>query len=141
MITVETTIKSTIEKVWQLWTQPEHIINWYFASDDWCAPKAENDLYPGGKFKITMAAKDGSVSFDFSGVYTEVKNLEHIAYLLDDNREVVITFVNTPATVTITQSFEAEETHPHPIQQAGWQSILDNFKKYAEGNKNTPAQP
>ena len=135
MITVETTIYSTIEKVWAFWTRPEHIIHWYFASDDWCAPRAENDLREGGRFTTNMAAKDGSISFDFSGEYTEVKPGECIAYLLDDNREVITTFVNTPATVTITQSFEAEETHPRQMQQEGWQSILNNFKRYAESQR------
>ncbi len=39
-ITVEATISAPIEKIWQYWTNPEHIINWNFASDDWCAPAA-----------------------------------------------------------------------------------------------------
>ncbi|MDW0210171.1 MAG: SRPBCC domain-containing protein [Nitrososphaeraceae archaeon] len=47
-----------------------------FASDDWEAPAASNNLEIGGKFKITMAAKDKSTSFDFAGVYTTVKEHE-----------------------------------------------------------------
>ena len=73
VITVETTIKSPIKNVWKLWTEPKHITKWYNASDDWHAPYAENDLRADGKFKTTMAAKDGSVSFDFEGVYTNIQ--------------------------------------------------------------------
>ena len=42
-ITVQTSIKSDIDKVWQYWTKPEHITNWNFATDEWCCPNAEND--------------------------------------------------------------------------------------------------
>ncbi len=79
-ITVETTVKATPEKVWEIFTDPKHIVNWCNASDDWHAPHAENDLRVGGHFKTTMAAKDGSFSFDFEGDYTNVKQFEIIEY-------------------------------------------------------------
>ena len=72
-ITVQTTVKAPIEKVWECWNKPEHITGWAFASDDWETPSAENDLRVGGKFKTAMAAKDKSASFDFTGTYTQVK--------------------------------------------------------------------
>jgi uncharacterized protein YndB with AHSA1/START domain len=53
-ITVETTINAPIEKVWEYWNEPEHVTGWAFASDDWEAPAAENDLRVGGKFKTTI---------------------------------------------------------------------------------------
>ncbi|MBC7774365.1 MAG: VOC family protein, partial [Phycisphaerae bacterium] len=81
-ITVETTVNAPIEKVWRLWTEAEHIQNWNNASDDWHTPKAVNDLRKGGNFTFTMAARDGSVSFDFGGVFDEVIENQHIAYTL-----------------------------------------------------------
>ena len=65
MITVKTTVKAPIEKVWKYWTKPEHITQWNNASDDWHCPTATNDLRVGGKFNFTMASKDGKMSFDF----------------------------------------------------------------------------
>lgn len=62
-------------------------------------PAATNNLQIGGNFKITMAAKDKSTSFDFAGVYTTVKE--------------------------------------HEIQRSGWQTILENFKKYIEASNIT----
>jgi uncharacterized protein YndB with AHSA1/START domain len=41
-ITVQTNINSSLAQVWECWTLPEHIINWNFASDDWCCPSATN---------------------------------------------------------------------------------------------------
>jgi uncharacterized protein YndB with AHSA1/START domain len=132
IITVSCTVKSSIEKAWECWTLPEHLQQWNFASDDWHCPKASNDLRVGGKFTATMAAKDGSFSFDFEGTYSEVIPLQSIKYHIIDGREVSILFEVTPEGILITESFEAEKTHPVEMQQGGWQAILDNFKKYAE---------
>ena len=132
IITVSCTVKSSIEKAWECWTLPEHLQQWNFASDDWHCPKASNDLRVGGKFTATMAAKEGSFSFAFEGTYSEVIPLQSIKYHIIDGREVSILFEVTPEGILITESFEAEKTHPAEMQQGGWQAILDNFKKYAE---------
>jgi uncharacterized protein YndB with AHSA1/START domain len=83
-ITIETTVQAPIEKVWKCWTSPEHITKWNNASDDWHTPFAENDLKPGGKFSSRMEARDGSVGFDFWGIYDEVKINERIEYTMGD---------------------------------------------------------
>lgn len=126
-------VKAPIEKVWACWTSPEHITQWRQASDDWHAPYAENDLSAGGKFKTTMAAKDGSMSFDFEGVYTAVDPLKTIAYTIVDGRKVRIAFSAQDTETRIVETFEPENTHSWEMQQAGWQAILDNYKSYAEG--------
>jgi uncharacterized protein YndB with AHSA1/START domain len=133
-ITVATTVNAPIEKVWASWTQPEHITQWCHASDDWHAPYADNDPRTGGKFKTTMAAKDGSFSFDFEGVYSKVINHQLIAYGLGDGREVEITFNSDGDTTTVTETFDPEDQNPIEMQQGGWQAILNNFKKYTEAN-------
>ena len=131
-ITVETTINAPIEKVWEYWTEPEHITKWNNASDDWHTPIAENDLTVGGKFLTRMEAKDGSFGFDFGGIYDEVKLNEVIAYTMGDGRKVTITFNGQGNETQVIETFDAETTNPIEMQQAGWQSILDNFKKYIE---------
>lgn len=131
-ITVEATINAPVAKVWKYWTKPEHITQWAFAADDWEAPHAENDVRVGGKFKTTMAAKDKSSSFDFTGEYTEVKEHELMAYTMDDGRKVNIAFKETPQGVHITQTFDPENENSEEVQRAGWQGMLNNFKKYVE---------
>lgn len=133
-ITVATTVNAPVEKVWEFWTKPEHIMQWNNASDDWHTPRSENDLREGGKFSSTMAAKDGSFSFDFWGIYDQVRNNEYIAYTLGDDRKVSVTFLGEGNQTQITESFEAEQQNPIEMQQAGWQAILNNFKRYTEAN-------
>jgi len=131
-ITVETTIQAPIGKVWDLWTDPGHIIHWNQASDDWFTPHAENDLQVGGKFNSRMEARDGSNGFDFEGVYDEIKTHKLIRYRIEDGREVNILFDGDDEQTRVTETFEAENTFPLDIQRTGWQSILDHFKKYVE---------
>ncbi len=134
MITVETKIQAPMEKVWDYFTKAEHIKNWYNASSDWHAPYAENDLKIGGKFKTTMAAKDGTVSFDFEGTYTNVQKHQLIEYILADDRKVKITFSNEGNAVHLTETFDPESINTPELQKTGWQAILDNFKKYVDEN-------
>lgn len=134
-ITVQTTINAPLEQVWQAWNDPKAIPGWAFASDDWEAPEAENDLRESGKFKTVMAAKDGSASFDFTGVYTTVKEHQLIEYDMDDGRHVKVEFADSPEGVRITESFDPENENPEEKQRSGWQAILDNFKKYVENNQ------
>ncbi|WP_188455494.1 SRPBCC family protein [Virgibacillus oceani] len=131
-ITVETIVHAPVEKVWKYWTEPKHITRWSNASDDWHAPKAENDLGAGGKFLTRMEAKDASFGFDFSGVYDEVRQHEFISYTMGDGRKVDITFNSQEGDTKVVETFEAETTNSIKMQQTGWQSILDNFKKYSE---------
>jgi len=133
-ITVETIVKAPIEKVWEIWTTPGHITQWNNASDDWHTPKAENDLRKGGSFLSRMEAKDGIFGFDFGGVYDEVNTNELISYTLGDGRKVKVLFTKRGGETKVTETFEAESTNSLELQQGGWQAILDNFKKYAEGN-------
>lgn len=132
IITVNALVNASLETVWDSWTNPKHIVNWNFASDDWHAPAAKNDLSIGGAFAYTMAAKDGSFSFDFTGKFTEITPNKSISYLLDDDRKVDITFELFEGQVMVIESFEAETQNPEDLQKTGWQAILDNFKKYTE---------
>ena len=133
-IILETNILAPIEVVWQYFTDPEHVVHWNNASPDWHTPKAENDLQVGGKFTYTMAAKDGSFSFDFWGVYDSIKENELIEYTRGDGRKVSVVFISVGDDTKIVETFEAESQNPVELQKGGWQAILDNFKKYVEEN-------
>ena len=134
-IAVQTTIQADIDKVWNYWTKPKHIINWNFATDEWCCPKAENDLKPKGKFSWRMETKDGSMGFDFNGNYERVLDKELITYKMEDGRFAKIKFSEKRNEVTLRETFEAEGTNSDEQQRAGWQAILENFKKYVESGK------
>ncbi len=131
-ITISTHVFRPVAHVWACWTEPAHIIHWNAASDDWHCPKATNDLRIGGEFSSTMAARDGSFSFDFTGVYDDVQLNKRIAYTMADGRTCEVIFQEEAGGTFVTESFDAETQNPVEMQRAGWQAILDRFNAYAE---------
>lgn len=132
---IQTTVKSSIEKVWAAWTTPADINQWNAASDDWHNPRSTNDLRVGGKFSYRMQAKDGSMGFDFEGTYTKIVHEELIEYVLEDGRCVSVAFESASKGITVVEKFDAEDSNSAEMQRQGWQSILDRFGSYVEANK------
>jgi uncharacterized protein YndB with AHSA1/START domain len=135
-IKVHTIVAAEINKVWDYWTLPQHIINWNFASENWLCPSAENDLRVGGKFNYRMASLDNDEGFDFEGTYDEIIKHHKISYTLADKRHVDVRFESVENSTSVTELFDPENVNPADMQQAGWQAILDNFKKYVEQMEN-----
>jgi uncharacterized protein YndB with AHSA1/START domain len=132
-ITVSTITKLSIQDAWKAWTNPEHVIHWTFASDDWHSPKASSQLHEGGRFLTRMEAKDGSEGFDFEGTFTLVSAPDKLEYKLDDDRMVSVVFEEVPDGTRITETFDPENINSLELQRAGWQAILENYKKHADG--------
>lgn len=131
-ITVSAKIAAPRDLVWRLWTDPAHVVQWNNASDDWHTPKAENDLREGGRFSYTMAARDGSASFDFGGEFTKIVPHNELHFRLDDERLVEVLFNDSGDGTEVVETFEAENMNSLELQQQGWQAILDNFRKHVE---------
>lgn len=132
VIKIDTLVNSPIEKVWDCYTNPEHIVKWNNASEDWHTTHSSNDLKLGGRFLSRMEAKDGSAGFDFEGTYDDVEENKLIKYTMDDGRKVSVNFETVDDGTKINVAFDAEETHSVEMQKDGWQSILNNFKNYVE---------
>jgi uncharacterized protein YndB with AHSA1/START domain len=141
-ITVSTTINSPISKVWECFTSPAHIQGWNNASPDWECPRATNDLRVGGRFCYVMGAKDKSLEFNFSGIFTTVETEKCLEYILcevdsepmDSDRRVRVTFQSQGDNTVVTETFDPEDENPEELQKRGWQAILNNFKQYSENN-------
>lgn len=134
-ITVEAFVGAPLLQVWNCFTAPQHIVGWCRASPDWHAPLAENDLRVGGSFKTRMEARDGSMGFDFEGVYTLLEAYHQIEYIIGDGRTVSIHFEEKENGVLVREIFIPENENPLEMQQGGWQAILDSFKRYTETNQ------
>ena len=131
-ITVETIVAAPLSDVWRAYTTPDAITQWNFANDDWCCPKAEVDLRPGGKQVSRMEAKDGSMGFDFTGTFERIEPHKSITLVLDDGRKSHTTFADLGGKTGVTTTFDAEAQNAIDMQRDGWQAILNNFKSYAE---------
>jgi uncharacterized protein YndB with AHSA1/START domain len=133
-ITISLEINADKEKVWDCYTNPEHIVNWNFAHESWCCPSASNDLSAGGKYFARMEARDGSFGFDFEATYLEITPLKSFTYQLVDERIVKVDFEEKENSTTVIIVFDAETENPIEVQEGGWMAILQNFKLYVESN-------
>lgn len=131
-VTITTRVEKPVEHVWKCWTCPEDITQWNAASDDWHCPKASNDLRVGGRYSATMAARDGSVSFDFEADYDDVQVNKRLAFTMTDGRTCEVLFEKDGDGTRVTESFDAETENSIELQRNGWQAILDRFKSHAE---------
>jgi uncharacterized protein YndB with AHSA1/START domain len=108
-ITVTATIHAPKHIVWECYTEPEHIIHWNFAGDDWCCPRATyTAIHPGQSFTYQFGDRFATATLqDVAGT--------------------------NPSQTRLTITFDAETINPIELQQQGWQAILDRFKGYVEG--------
>jgi len=131
-VTIAATVAAPPATVWRAWTEPAHITQWNFAAPDWCCPRAEVDLRPGGRYLARMEAKDGSFGFDLEAVFDIVEPEHRIAFTMPDGRSAETTFEAIGGGTRVSTVFDAETLNPVEMQRAGWQAILDNFKRHAE---------
>lgn len=131
-VTVEAIANAPVEKVWEAWNTPGHIIQWNTPDPSWHTPSSENDLKVGGKFKNRMEAKDGSFGFDFEGVYDTVELYKEIAYTMGDGRTATTLFTEEGGKTLISTTFDTETENEPEFQKQGWQAILNSFVNYVE---------
>lgn len=133
-ITVTATINADVKKVWDYYTNPQHIIKWNFADPSWQCPSASNDMRIGGKYSARMEAKDGSFGFDFEAIYSEIIKDKKFTYGMPDGRQVTVLFDQNDTQTDVTVTFDSEDQNSLEMQKNGWQAILNNFKNYTETN-------
>jgi uncharacterized protein YndB with AHSA1/START domain len=76
--TLSRELDAPVENVWAAWTQPAHYAQWSGA----VLPSIAMDVRPGGAWKATMTAPDGS-QFPLTGSYGEVVENQHLEVRMD----------------------------------------------------------
>lgn len=132
-ISVQVNVTAPLERVWDAYTNPDQIVHWNFASDDWHCPHSQVDLRVGGEFSSRMEARDGSMGFDFAGIYTEIEPMKHLQYQFGD-RFADVDFLESAGEVKVVVTFDPETGNSLELQENGWQAILNNFAKHLSSN-------
>ena len=132
VIRIHLIVNTDLQTAWDCWTKPEHITKWNVATEDWCCPRAENNLIPNGTFSWRMETIDGSMGFDFNGTHQIVTEGERIESTLSDRRKWKVVFKGSDEQTELLEFFQAENENPIALQRQGWQSILNNYKAYVE---------
>lgn len=131
-LTVQVTAHCDPATAWRAFTNPGSVMQWNFAVPEWHCPHADNDLRVGGHFSYRMEARDRTMGFDFEGRFLEIVPNERLVYSLGPARRVEVTFRAVASGTEVIERFTPDPDTPLEMQQAGWQNILDNFRRHAE---------
>lgn len=129
---IDRLVEAPVDLVWDLYNNPEHIMKWNHASEDWHCPAATNNLKEGENFVYRMESKDGAHGFDYSGKYLDIQKYKRILMELDDHRTVEVLFEENKIGTLVCVQFDPVIGQDVDLQRSGWSSILDNFKTYVE---------
>ena len=70
VVVIETVFDAPVEKVWQVWTEPAYIQQWW-GPKHYTAPIIQNDLRVGATFLYSMKSTKDQTTWN-SGRYTEI---------------------------------------------------------------------
>ena len=135
------------ELVWQVWTEPQHVAQWY-GPKGFATRVNELDLRPGGHWRYVMVSPDGS-EYPIKGEFREVVLFERIASFdePDDGLELedgadhpmgnLVTCVfddlgdQTQLTMRITHgSVEDSQKYEEMGAVAGWNASFDRLAEH-----------
>jgi uncharacterized protein YndB with AHSA1/START domain len=71
-------IKAPVELVWEVWTKPEHIANWW-GPDGFTNTISKMEVKPGGKWNLVMHGPDGT-DYENESIFREIIPFKKIVY-------------------------------------------------------------
>lgn len=77
---IRRTINAPRVKVFEAWTKPDFIKQWFAPSDAFLVPIAEVDLKVGGMYRIGMRPPDREALHIATGIYREIKPPEKLVF-------------------------------------------------------------
>lgn len=78
-VTIDFIINAPIDVVWNAWTNPEIILNWFGSDPNGTGVCADIDAQPGGSFSVTFQNSDGE-QHTCSGTYSEVEPFNKLTF-------------------------------------------------------------
>ena len=143
-VTLNRTYNAPLKLVWEAWTQPEHIANWW-------GPKGmkteviEHDFRVGGQWKYSMAMPDGN-EFISEGKYSEIVEFEKIITSanfrpMTEGVELQVLLQEIDGKTEFTFNV-VHPTEEYRIQQEkmgiynGWGSAFDRLGEYVTEKNN-----
>ena len=76
---IETTIHASVEKVWEAWTEPSIIMNWFGSDPKGEVLGAKLDVRPGGSYEVTFKDSD-KTEHTCRGFYNEIKKFSKLTF-------------------------------------------------------------
>ena len=137
-ITIDTIIHAPIEAVWEAWTNPAIILNWFGSDPGGTGVKARMDVHPGGSFEITFRDSDETQHTCY-GVYTVVEVFSQLAFTWEWKSEPGVESLVTVLLVSDGNQTRMHFSHAHlgaaskHNYLSGWQSTFVKLENMLKG--------
>lgn len=143
-LVVSRLIAASPERLFEVWTQPQHIQRWWGPAGVDC-PYAEVDLRSGGAYRIANRLADGTTLW-ITGEFEAVEPPEKLVYTWSTDpgtaapERVTVTFVaqGDLTEVTVTHELIRDEATMQSHEN-GWQGCLEGLAKYLAQNDASSA--
>jgi uncharacterized protein YndB with AHSA1/START domain len=109
------TLDAPVELVWEVWTQPKHIAQWW-GPDGFTNTISKMDVEPGGGWDLVMHGPDGT-DYKNKSIFKEVVSLKKIVY----------EHVSSPKFVA-TIEFEAKCDQTH----LSWHMLFETHEQFIQ---------
>ena len=137
-LTFQRTYAAPRERVFQAWTDPEALKQWFGPHDDFDIPTAEVDPRVGGKYRFVLVSPDGNKNIA-GGTYKEVQPNEKLVFTFTweeggmDIGETLVTVefrdkgdqTEVSLTHELLPTEEARQAHSD-----GWNGTMTRLEKY-----------
>ncbi|THV57256.1 polyketide cyclase [Flagellimonas alvinocaridis] len=107
-LSISRTLKAPIELVWEVWTTPEHIAQWW-GPNGFTNSIQQMDVREGGEWKLTMHGPDGT-NYPNRSIYKEIVL----------HKKIVFEHFNPHFITTVVFEPNGEETH------MSWTAVFDS---------------
>lgn len=77
-LVISRTLNAPVELVWEVWTKPEHIANWW-GPNGFTNTITKMDMIPGGEWNLVMHGPDGT-DYKNKSIFKEVIPFKKIVY-------------------------------------------------------------
>ena len=141
-IRISRTLNAPVELVWEVWTNPEHIANWW-GPNGFTNTINHMDVTPGGEWDLIMHGPDGT-DYKNKNIFKEVIPFEKIVYEHVSAPKFVATitfeaqgdqtllnwhmlFETAEQFIQVVKTFKADEGLKQNIEKLN--AYLINFKK------------
>ena len=138
VLEVRRTIRTTREKAFRAWTDPDQLKKWFAVGEGFTTPIAEVDLRVGGRYRLGMKAPGDNPGLIVGGVYQEVLPPDRLVYTWqwetpDPDEPVTLVTIDFYEQGNVT---EVVLTHERFIDipsrdkhGEGWAGCFDNLEK------------
>ncbi|MDP9491705.1 MAG: SRPBCC domain-containing protein [Actinomycetota bacterium] len=136
------------ERVFDAWTNPEVLREWWRAGPDRETPAAEVDLRPGGSYRLSMRDTEKGETHTVVGEYKEIQPPERLVYTWswESNTDEMAGSMGSLVTVEFREDGGATEvslTHTgfsdeniRDMHAHGWEACIANLERYLTGGRS-----